>query len=241
MDPAEADTLFREYRRTRDVRTRNKLVEAYRPLARAAAMRRASKTPPCLMDADDFETSAVMGLMEAVENFDPDRGIQFSTFASRRIVGHMLDDLRESDWVPRLERTRSKRSGEAPPKVGTLATVVFENHNGRRDFAVSDLVADEALTPEESAIERDSFDGMLRGLSRAERAICTLYYRDDLTMFQVGQAIGMSESRVSQLLSNILKRMRAAPHCRERDAVRSGRRVPERCSRAEALAGLAAA
>jgi RNA polymerase sigma factor for flagellar operon FliA len=94
-----------------DSRCRNTLVEAYLPLVRAAADRMHAKLVG--VELDDLVSSGTLGLMHAVQSFDPGREVKFETYCLPRIRGAMLDGLRAMDWVPRLARSRHRRLAQA--------------------------------------------------------------------------------------------------------------------------------
>lgn len=105
------DGLWSAYRQDRSVTTRNVLVEQYLPVVDKVAkkvLRQA--TAACL---DDLRSAGMLGLIEAVERFDPARGVRFSTYSTHRIRGAMVDELREIDWLPRSARARVKQSLDA--------------------------------------------------------------------------------------------------------------------------------
>jgi RNA polymerase sigma factor FliA len=97
--------LWRRYKKVGGVNLRNRLIENYFPLVRLNTMR-AKATLPMHVDVGSLESAAGLGLLQAVENFDIDRGVAFETFASSRIRGAILDWLRDEDWISRLSRIR---------------------------------------------------------------------------------------------------------------------------------------
>ena len=91
---------------------RNALIEQYLPLVRYHAERVWSRLPD-EVDLDDLTSAGIFGLMDAIDAFDPDRGVKFETYCVPRIRGAMLDELRKMDWVPRLVRSRARKLSEA--------------------------------------------------------------------------------------------------------------------------------
>jgi RNA polymerase sigma factor for flagellar operon FliA len=232
--------------------SRNFIVEMYRCVAEIVATN-IHRRMPNEVDLDDLISDGVIGLMEAIEKFDPGRGVQFGTYAVKRIRGAILDGIRGRDWVPRLARThgsqmararmrlfqrlkrqptRSELQGEmglsdvvmaryendeAVRTVSSLSTT-FVNQDGR------DVIAEETLASPKSeegttAVDgRDAFEQIIRPLTTTQRLIFRLYYIDDVTMKQIGGAIGLSESRVCQLMIvgiNLIKSDIAAPKSTE--------------------------
>ena len=113
--------LRRRYAKRRDDETRNTLVEKYLPLVRYQAERLKAKFPNCV-DLNDLLSAGVLGLMDAIEKFDLDRGVKFQTFCMLRIRGAIFDELRAVDWVPRLVRARSAQLARARQNLeGELA------------------------------------------------------------------------------------------------------------------------
>lgn len=100
--------MWREYKRTSSVTLRNQIVEAYLPLVDYLSERIAERLPRCV-DVDEVRSAGVLGLMDAVEGFDLERGIKFETYCSVRVRGSILDELRARDWVPRLVRSRAQK------------------------------------------------------------------------------------------------------------------------------------
>ncbi len=100
--------LWRRFLRGRTPEARNRLVEEYLPLVRAVAAR-VSLRLPRHVDPDDLRSAGVFGLVNAIEHFDPRRGVKFETFCRKRVGGAMLDELRRQDWIPRDARERAEQ------------------------------------------------------------------------------------------------------------------------------------
>src|SRR5262249_33408569 len=111
MDAANSrpDTisLWASYRQNRDALSRDQLIERYLPLVRflVAGVR---NPLPVILDSEDLVGVAVLGLIDAIERFDPERGVKFETFAGRRVRGAIVDHLRCLDWLPRTTRRHLK-------------------------------------------------------------------------------------------------------------------------------------
>ena len=112
MSDDELQGLFHTYRSNRTTEIRNRLIEGYLPLVKSVAERLHSKMPR-EVDLDDLMSEGIFGLMDAIEAFDPDRGVKFETFSNQRIKGAILDKLRTLDWVPRLVRSRRHKIEDA--------------------------------------------------------------------------------------------------------------------------------
>src|SRR5687768_12980540 len=113
-DPAvrRVAQLWKQYKKSGAQAVRNQLIENYLPLVRNHAERLKAKLPG-VVQVDDLTTAGVLGLMDAIEQFDPERKVKFETFSAIRIRGAMMDELRGLDWVPRLVRQRAKMLSEA--------------------------------------------------------------------------------------------------------------------------------
>jgi RNA polymerase sigma factor for flagellar operon FliA len=121
-DPVE---LWTQYQKEKTIELRNELVEHYLPIVRYTAERLGASLPQSV-EIDDLMSAGLFGLIEAIKNFDLNRGVKFKTFASWRVRGAILDDLRHNDWVPRLVRTKANKLGkmihEAEARLGRPAT-----------------------------------------------------------------------------------------------------------------------
>ncbi|RME85206.1 MAG: FliA/WhiG family RNA polymerase sigma factor [Planctomycetota bacterium] len=104
--------FWNEFHRTKNLEMRNFLIEKYLHLVKYHAQRLGAKLHDKL-DWDDLEQAGVFGLIQAIENFDPQRGNKFETYCALRIRGAILDDIRSHDWVPRLVRQKAKAWQEA--------------------------------------------------------------------------------------------------------------------------------
>ena len=103
----ESLALWQEYRQTRDRALRDRLILTYAPLVKFVAGRLGA-TLPSHVDEQDLVSYGLLGLIGAIERFDPDREIKFETYAIARIKGAIIDELRSLDWVPRSVRTRAR-------------------------------------------------------------------------------------------------------------------------------------
>lgn len=198
--------LWERYRNTRSADDRNALVVAYLPLVEQIAAKVHRKLgPQTLFDVPSLVNAGVFGLIEAIDGFDPGRGCYFSTFAHMRIKGAILDELRRHDWVPRLERQRQKRVEARPAGVVSLR---IEQDTDGEESPYGDWLVDRGPPPDARLNREDVWRDQLRGLSQRERLLVLLYFRDDATMKEIGRQVGCSESRVSQQMSAILRRLR---------------------------------
>jgi RNA polymerase sigma factor for flagellar operon FliA len=236
------ESIWREYQKTRSVELRNQLIETYLPLVKYNAERVWAKLPN-EVELDDLISSGILGLVDAIEAFDLDRGVKFSTYCSQRICGAILDDLRERNWVPRTVRNRIRRVEETskaleaelgrPPTRQELAQKMklppeeFEQvindtnissfislsrptneSDSHEDLREIDVLEDKRVGDPIFNMHKKDIKGLImRGLSRAERLIVLLYYYEEMKMSEIGRMLNLSESRVSQMHSAIVKRL----------------------------------
>lgn len=227
---------------------KSQYVEQYSPLIKYLADRLAARLPDHI-SREDLISSGVMGLIDAIDKFDPDRAIQFKTYAEFRIKGAMLDELRRMDWVPRsirkkatqLERLWQKLEVELghPPSdeeaaaalgipvadylkmlgevrainVLDLDAFTAQDKGGtRQERDIYELLADEnsldALTAMSQGETRAVLAEAIDSLPEKERLVITLYFHEELTLKEIGQVMGYTESRISQMRTKSLLRLR---------------------------------
>ena len=190
---------------------------------------------------EDLFQSGMVGLLEAQNKYDPDKGASFSTFASIRIRGAMLDELRRGDWAPRSVHRNSRRILEAIREVehqtgrdardNEVAThldisldeyhKMLQDSNGVRvcEFEDSNNVLDTSdmlVRKSDSPIEairvqefKETLAGHVSELPENERLVLALYYEEDLNLREVGEVLGVTESRISQIHSQAVHRLKA--------------------------------
>ena len=237
---------------THDRQHRNLLMEHYRDLVRYAAERLHAKLPD-KVELDDLISAGTFGLMDAIDAFDPTRGVKFETYCAPRIKGSILDELRSMDWVPRLVRARAHQLAKAthtlemhlgrkpdeqelaselemdPDEFSRLqrdanaASLVSLNNKcgdaeGEKDVYEIDVIRDHrSEDPVLEAQKRDLKNLLTKGLTRAERLIIVLYYYEEMTMKEIGATLDLSESRVSQMHSSIVARLKAQMNTRKKE------------------------
>jgi RNA polymerase sigma factor for flagellar operon FliA len=235
---------WREYRTTGDVVVRNRLVERHLALVHHFARRMEPRTGGAVERAD-LVSAGVMGLMDAVSVFDPERGYRFSTFAATRIRGAMLDEVRRRDVAPRsvrrkqreideardrlaVELDRAPRHPELADRLGldpqTLWRWRWDVERSRRVSLTDVVTGREGSKTQRATPSVDSADvedrltreaetqrlhQELARLPERERKILELHDLNSLTLREIGQRLGISESRVSQLRSRALRTLRA--------------------------------
>jgi RNA polymerase sigma factor for flagellar operon FliA len=246
------DQVWREYRTTPTELVRNFLMERYLDLVRYTAERMHMKLP-AEVEVDDLMSAGLFGLMDAINAFDPDRGVKFETYCTQRIRGAIFDELRSMDWVPRLVRSRTAKvervrkslemeSGRRPTDVEvaermkvdagefeklqkdsrpvglvSLNRKWFETDSSK-DVREIDVIKDTRQENPIQLVQRQDLQTLItKGLSRAERLIVILYYYEEMTMKEIGLTLDLSESRVSQMHSSILARLKAQMQHRTKD------------------------
>ncbi|MGQ9778468.1 MAG: RNA polymerase sigma factor WhiG [Bacillota bacterium] len=246
MGPEERE-LWQEYFRTKSKAAREALILKYAPLVKYVAGRVAIGLPPHV-DPDDLVSFGIFGLIDALEKYNPDKGIKFETYAVARIRGAILDGLRSTDWVPRSVRQKARElervCGELERQLGRAATdakicaamnlTMEEFHrllaevscttltsldelwllHGNEEDAVRlmDLVRDaESTDPirlvEMEEIKRELAEAIAK-LPERERLVVALYYYEGLTLKEIGEILQISESRVSQIHTKAVLRLR---------------------------------
>ena len=227
---------------------KNNYIEQYSPLIKYLADRLASRLPDHI-NRDDLISSGVLGLIDAVDKFDPERAIMFKTYAEFRIKGAMLDELRNLDWAPRSIRKKASQLEKVwhqleidlgrPPEDEEVATAVdmtlpnylkmlgevrtinildldafrvVDKNGGQETRDIYDILADENALNALSALSQHEVCRVLgeaiEDMNEKERLVVTLYYHEELTMKEIGQIMGYTESRISQLHTKSLLRLR---------------------------------
>jgi RNA polymerase sigma factor for flagellar operon FliA len=194
-------------------------VAASLPFVESLARRMAS-TMPHSIDLGDLVQDGVLGLIDAAHRFDEDRGIKFETFAERRVRGAMIDALRRELGAEPTLADLAKRVGsdEARLERTIVRISTIESTSPLANFEGVDsatlpavLVPSEPPSPDrvyEQTEVRDRVRQALAKLPARERRIVSLYYFGEATMKQIGEEIGVNESRVSQLHARAIERLR---------------------------------
>lgn len=220
------DVLWSRFKQDGDREARDRLVVHYSPLVKFVAGRVRSGLPPAVEQAD-LVSDGVIGLMDAIDKFEPERGLQFQTYAVTRIRGAMVDGLRATDWVPRSVRERIREIDAAQTKLerslgrtptdtevaAELKMSVAELRKIYTQTAHTSVVSFETVVDEEDAPRATSdlpgadddippgFLAAVRELPERDQVVVALYYWERLTLAEIGQVLGVTESRVSQLHS----------------------------------------
>ncbi|WP_139977514.1 FliA/WhiG family RNA polymerase sigma factor [Nocardioides litoris] len=232
-DASHVDELWRRYGETRSPEVRNQLVLQYSPLVKYVAGRVRSGLPQTV-DSSDLVSEGVIGLMDAIERFEPERGWTFQTYAVPRIRGAIIDSIRAADWVPRSVRSKLREADAAqealqvrlgrPPTPEEVAAEIGTTVQALRDLrdrasSVTHVEEDEVaalddLAPAvdaalEDADTRRSLLAALATLPERDQVVIALYFFEGLTLGEIGQVLSVTESRVSQLRSRATASLRA--------------------------------
>ena len=190
-----------------DSASRCELIERYAPLATAMARRMRVPTN-ALTGRDDIESAALVGLIDAVDRYDPDRGVPFEGYAGLRIRGAVLDELRRVDDHTRDERRRARAvADDTDPEISAFhATLSLDLllESGDRDWAAEDQTDDRY----ESQDLRGRVECALRCLPPRQRELLARYYGDALTLRQSAVQMGISEARACQLHGRAILNLR---------------------------------
>ncbi|MEZ6004958.1 MAG: sigma-70 family RNA polymerase sigma factor [Planctomycetota bacterium] len=233
--------LWRSYQENPGQDTRNRLVEQYHSFAREIVRRFCGRLPRTV-DRGDLEVAGSVGLISAVEGFDPERGVRFESYCELRVKGALLDELRTQDWLPRPWRQRleqRKRTteflraelGREPDDEEVASSMEMDSDEYQRVFGIGvpmaptgtmafDDAGDEAMPvleavpdmgvelPGDRLSREDLLTLVAQKLSDQEYRIVYLKYWEDLTMREIGELTGLSESRVCKIHTRLMGRLR---------------------------------
>lgn len=237
---------LKDYRSTIDAATKDEIIVEYAPLIKYVAQKIASRLPPNI-ELDDLISCGVIGLMDAIEKFDPTRENKFKTYAEFRIRGAILDELRAQDWVPRSVREKAKLVERTYQKLerdlGRAATddemcrelninqdeyhellnkaksVSLLNIDDSSTFSRGDkklmmgLMEHRRSSNPFSAVNfkraQEKIKDGIKSLPEKQRLVLSLYYYEDLNLKEIGQVLDVTESRVSQLHTQAILKLRA--------------------------------
>lgn len=242
MKDDEKKKLWDQYKKNKSPEVREKLIIEYANLVNLVAGRMGMYLG-YTVEYDDLVGYGIFGLIDAIDKFDLTKNVKFETYASLRIRGSILDQIRKMDWVPRTLRQRQKQIDSMAAKIeekeGRPATdaeiakqlnVSEEEYNGwKSEIQLSNLISlDDYLEQggdsqvelggvhrfeqPEKAVEKEELKKILvkalETLTEKETSVITLYYYEDLTLKEISQILSVSESRVSQLHSRALQKMK---------------------------------
>ena len=245
MDEAAKRKLLDEYAKTRSPEAREKLILEYAQLVKVVAGR-LSMYLGYNVEYEDLCSYGIFGLIDAIDKFDMMKDVKFETYASLRIRGSILDQIRKMDWIPRTIRQKQKQIDNVMKQIeiehGRVATdeeiaaglgiTDDEYYDWQSQMKITGLVSlDEFMesgsdisssassqttahfTGPEENIEKQELTAKLgealKNLTDKEQKIITLYYYEELTLKEIANILEVSESRVSQLHTRALGKMRS--------------------------------
>lgn len=242
MKAAEREKLWEEFFRNPSAELREQIIIEYAPLVKIVAGR-LSMYLGYNVEYDDLVGYGIFGLIDAIDKFDINKEVKFETYASLRIRGSILDQIRKMDWIPRTVRQKQKKIDEAIRKIETETGRNAQDEEIARELGVSEeeltswqsqlkvtnLVSlneyvDQGLEPvmdargnshfaqPEDAIAEEELKKVLTQslevLTEKERKVITLYYYENLTLKEISNILEVSESRISQLHTKALTKMK---------------------------------
>jgi RNA polymerase sigma factor for flagellar operon FliA len=218
---------------------------------------------PKHVSRDDLVSAGMAGLAQAARSFDPDRGIRFDRYASGRIRGALLDELRSCDWASRTVRTKARRLTEAtesltatlgrPPTAHELAdylgcdpkdidsnaadvhrAVVLNYDSLFAEASAEEVLASTAPTPEDAILDRERKAYLIdavAALPERLRKVVIGYFFEERSMADLGEELGVSESRISQMRAEALSFLKDGMTSQLDDDETDGDAAPARLSR----------
>lgn len=245
---ADMDELWAQYRQTGSQTLKDRLLVEYSGLVKFIAQRVAMNLPPSV-ELGDLVSSGIMGLIKAVEGFEPERGLKFETFATHKIRGAILDELRSLDWVPRSVRQKNRQlqkayaelenqlgrmpyddevaahmgisqkefeellSDVAPATILSLEEALPDRHDDNKSLSLIDTIEDPQGSNPLKEIGYQEVKRILKDaiaqLPEKEKLVVALYHYEELTLKEIGEVLSLTESRVSQIHSKAMLKLRA--------------------------------
>jgi len=268
--------LWAEYKKEKSRQVRDQLIVLYSPLVKYVASRVAVGLPQHV-DTADLVSYGIIGLIDAIDRFDPVRQVKFETYAIPRIRGAIIDELRAIDWVPRSVRAKARALEQAyasleatllrTPTDSEVAAELGMSQKEMRDVlrqlsfagvaaldevfsvggergqraSLGDTIADVTPGPAAMFDEKESKEILAQAimhLGERERTVLSLYYYEGLTLAEIGEILGVTESRVCQVHTKAVLQLRA--RLSERPPGSMDSRGRERPSRGSSRSGQAA-
>jgi RNA polymerase sigma factor for flagellar operon FliA len=244
MKTVDTDKLWAEYQKKPSAELREQLIIAYSQLVKLVAGR-LSMYLGHNVEYEDLVSYGIFGLIDAIDKFDMDKNVKFETYASLRIRGAILDQIRKMDWIPRTVRQRQRRiddaiksiemrtgktasdeeiaqelgvsedelcSWQSQLKVTNVVSLNEFEEQGAGPEPVMDATFNSHFAQPEDVVEeaelKEKLVEALALLTEKERRVIELYYYEDLTLKEISGVLEVSESRVSQLHTKALLKMR---------------------------------
>ncbi len=243
MDETSRKKLWAEYAKTKSPESREKIILEYAPLVKVVAGR-LSMYLGYNVEYDDLVGYGIFGLIDAIDKFDPGKAVKFETYASLRIRGAILDQIRKMDWIPRTIRQKQKRINTAVKDIeektgrnatdseiaGELGITEDEYLEWQCQMKVTNVMSlneyieqgtdvpqdrnapSKQFEQPEDVVEQGELKAMLAEalelLTEKERKVIVLYYYEELTLKEISNILEVSESRISQLHTKGLQKMK---------------------------------
>lgn len=242
MDDAGRKKLWEEYMKSRSTELREKIILEYAPLVKTVAGR-LSMYLGYNVEYDDLVSYGIFGLIDAIDKFDSMKEVKFETYASLRIRGAILDQIRKMDWIPRTIRQKQKKIDAAMKEIelntGRTATdeeiaaslgISEEDYQGWQSqmkitgvVSLNEFMESGSEIPAEQSnqhrfegpeevVEKEELKKVLTQalelLTEKEKKVILLYYYEDLTLKEISHVLEVSESRISQLHTRALQKMK---------------------------------
>ena len=241
MSTVDKQKLWDEYRKKRTPELREKIIIEYAGLVKVVAGR-LSIYLGYNVEYDDLVGYGTFGLIDAIDKYDFEKGVKFETYASVRIRGAILDQIRKMDWIPRTLRQKQKRVDAAYRKIeletGRPATdeeiakeleisldeldewqnqtkisnlISLDDYMEQGETKV-DIASSEDYVQPEKVVEQQALKQILVDalelLTEKEKKVIVFYYYEELTLKEISNILEVTESRVSQLHTNALQKLR---------------------------------
>lgn len=242
QNESEVQELMARYQATRATTDRNQLVMHYSYIAKVIASQMRSYTAN-YAQMEDIVNQGMLTLIDALERFDPGKGVKFESYAFMRVKNANIDFIRKQDWLPRRVRKTAKDIAAAfdrlsnelmhEPTVKELAAymelpeeAIIKHYSEISNSVMisletvlqntlqdsgADFLADDDRQPEEKLFRdelRQQLMSAIDALSERERTVISLYYYEHLRLYEIAEVMGVSESRVCQLHSKAVARMK---------------------------------
>ena len=243
MDEAGRNRLWENYAKTKSPDIREKLILEYAPLVKLVAGR-LSMYLGYNVEYDDLVSYGIFGLIDAIDKFDSMKEVKFETYASLRIRGAILDQIRKMDWIPRTIRQKQKKIDAAIKEIeintGRAATdeeiaaslgISEDDYQGwQSQMKITGVVSlnefmesgseipaqqsnQHRFEEPEEVVEKEELKKVLAQalelLTEKEKKVILLYYYEDLTLKEISHVLEVSESRISQLHTRALQKMKS--------------------------------